>query len=198
ESKYVDRVVVSTEDDEIADICKSYGAEVIKRPRELAEDDVPDLPVFQHVIKTIKEDEENIPEIVLNLRPTCPLRSVQDIDKAISKLINTNCDSVRTIKTVKHHPYWMVKRKGDKIVSFLPDIDREKYYQRQLLPKAYTINGGVDVMRSHNIFENNTLYGKDIRSVLMPAERSVDIDTELDFYIAEQLMIKNEGNKNRR
>ena len=187
-SKYIQRVIVSTDDKEIAKIAEKNGAEIINRPKELAQDKTPDLPVFQHIIKTLKENEKYKPEIIINLRPTCPLRSVEDIDKSVKKILDTNCDSVRTITKAKHHPYWMGKLINDKLKPFIDDIDVQKYYQRQLLPDAYIINGGVDVMKAEIIEKEKSLYGKDIRAVFMPEERSIDIDTNLDIYIAETIL----------
>lgn len=189
-SEYISRIIVSTEDKEIADIAKKYDAEIIMRPTYLAKDDTPDLPVFQHVINSLKEKEGNIPDIVVNLRPTCPLRNKEDIDKAVKKMIETDCDSVRTITEARHHPYWMGKIKDGYLIPFIEGIDVQKYYQRQLLPDAYIINGGVDVMKAKKIVEEDTLYGKNTLSVLMPPERSVDIDTRFDLEFAEFLIKK--------
>jgi len=188
QSKYIDRTVVSTDDNEIAEIAKKYGAEVLIRPKELALDDTPDLPVFQHAIKYLREKENYCSDLVINLRPTCPLRSVADIDNAIEKMLKNNCDSVRTITEVKHHPYWTSKIEGDHILPFLENCDVSKYYRRQLLPDAYITNGAADVLKSDIIMNNNNLYGEDIRGIIIPAERSVDIDTEFDLKLVEVLL----------
>jgi CMP-N-acetylneuraminic acid synthetase len=187
ESSLIDRVFVSTDDEEIAKVALSFDAEILHRPKELAGDDTPDLPVFQHAISYL-EDQGYHPEILVNLRPTCPLRDVKDVNSAIQKMVDSNCDAVRTITTVKHHPYWMGKLKNDRLFPFIDGIDVQKYYQRQLLPDAYIINGGVDVMRAENIIKNKSLYGNDIRAVFMPPERSIDIDTNLDLRIAETIL----------
>ena len=191
-SKYIDRVIVSTDDEKIADVCKKYDVEIMMRPKDLAKDDTPDLPVFQHVIKTLKEKEGKTPDIIINLRPTCPLRTENDIDNAVKKMIETNCDSVRTVSKAKQHPFWIGKINDELWIPYIENIDRNKYFQRQLLPDAYFINGGVDVMKTSNIIENNnlysSLYGKDIRTVSMPFERSVDIDTMFDLKFAEFIL----------
>ena len=193
-SKFIDRVIVSTDSKKIAEIARKYGAEVpFIRPDDIAKDDTPDLPVFIHALKFLEEKEGYKPEYVVNLRPTCPLRSVEDIDNAVSKILNEKCDSVRTIIKVHQHPYWMVEKEEDKLFAFIKNIDRDKYYQRQLLPDLFITNGGVDVMKSSNILEKNSLYGKDIRGVIMPSNRSVDIDTTLDLKLAELLLKKSEG-----
>jgi len=190
QSKYIDKIFVSTEDKEIAKLAEKYGAEVITRPSELARDDTPDLPVFQHAIRTLKENENYLPEIVVNLRPTCPLRSVNDVDNAIKKILEQDCDSVRSVKEVTQHPYWMFEVKKDDLKNFIKDIDFNKYYQRQLLPNLYIVNGAVDVMKTDIIINKNELYGKNIKCIIMPQERSIDIDTELDLKIAEIIKTK--------
>jgi CMP-N-acetylneuraminic acid synthetase len=187
-SKCIDRIIVSTDAEKIADICKKFDVEIQMRPAELARDDTPDLPVFQYVLKTLKEKEGKTPDIVINLRPTCPLRTEDDIDKAVKKLIETDCDSVRTVSKVKHHPFWIGKIEEELWIPYIKNIDRNKYYQRQLLPDAYFINGGVDVMKANNIIENDTLYGKNICAVSIPFERSIDIDTTLDLKFAEVIL----------
>lgn len=192
QSKYINRIIVSTDDNEIAEIVKKYGAEVLIRPKELALDDIPDLPVFQHALKELRKTEEYCPDLVIHLRPTCPLRIVDDIDNAIEKMLKTNCDSVRTIRAIKDHPYWTSKVEGDHLSPFLENYDVKKYYQRQLLPDAYITNGAADVLKSDIIMNNNNLYGKDIRSIITPAERSVDIDTEFDLKLVE-ILLKERG-----
>jgi CMP-N,N'-diacetyllegionaminic acid synthase len=192
-SRYIERIIVSTDDEKIARVAKKYNVEILMRPSDLAQDDTPDFPVFKHVVDTLKEKEGEIPDIIINLRPTCPLRNEEDIDNAVKKMIDTGCDSVRTITEAKHHPYWMGKLKDDHLVPFIDGIDVQKYYQRQLLPHAFIINGGVDVMNVKNIIENNTLYGKDIRAVFMPFERSVDIDTPFDLQFAEFFLQQKNG-----
>jgi len=190
ESKYIDRVVVSTEDDEIAGVAKKFGAEVIKRPDKLAQDDTPSVPVFKHVLSYLEEKERYAPEIVVILQPTSPLREVKDIDNCIEKLVREKCDSVITVKKVVHPPQWMVKLDKNGKVENL--FDRKKITRRQDAKDVYIPNGAVFVTWPKTIMEKDTDRGADTRAIVIPAERSVDIDTELDFYIAEQLMMRNE------
>ena len=185
ESKYIKRVIVSTDDGGIAKIAEKYGAEIITRPSEISGDDTPDLPVFQHAIRELKEKQNYSPEIVVNLRPTCPLRSINDVNDAIKKMLQHDCDSVRSVKKVTQHPYWMFEVIKDDLNNFIKDIDFNRYYQRQLLPNLYIVNGAVDVMKTDIIINKNELYGKRIKCIIMPQERSIDIDTELDLKIAE-------------
>lgn len=192
QSKYINRAVVSTDDNEIAETAKKYGADVLIRPKELALDDTPDLPVFQHALKELRKTEEYCSDLVIHLRPTCPLRIVDDIDNAIEKMLKTNCDSVRTITEVKDHPYWTSKVEGDRLSPFLENCNVSKYYRRQLLPDAYITNGAADVLKPNIIMNKNNLYGEDIRGIIIPAERSVDIDTEFDLKLVE-ILLKERG-----
>jgi len=84
-SEYIQRIIISTDDKKIADVAKKYDVEIIKRPADLAKDDTPDLPVFKHVLSTLKEKEGKNPEIIVNLRPTCPLRNEKDVDPLLKK-----------------------------------------------------------------------------------------------------------------
>ncbi|MCZ7401013.1 MAG: acylneuraminate cytidylyltransferase family protein [Candidatus Methanoperedens sp.] len=188
QSKSLDRVIVSTDDEEIAKIARQYGAEVpFMRPKELAGDTVPDLPVFKHALNNLEKSEGYRADLMVNLRPTAPLRTVDDIYNGVNKLINTNADSVRSVCKVEHHPYWMLKVEGDRAFPLI-EGEEEKYPRRQDLPPIYRLNGAVDVSRRDNIIEKNTLYGKDMRVIIMDQARSIDIDTEIDFTIAEMII----------
>lgn len=185
----LDRVIVSTDDEEIAQIVSDHGAEVpFLRPAELAQDDTPDLPVYQHALSWLAEHEDYHPDIVVWLRPTAPLRTVQDVEAAIKLLIKTGADCVRSVSPAEHHPYWMKRLDGDRLVPFMDGIDENKYYRRQLLPPVYRLNGAVDVTRCRTVMEKGHLYSGDVRGYVMPVERSIDLDSELDFALAELLL----------
>ena len=185
----LDRIIVSTDDDEIRTISLEYGAEApFLRPKELAEDHVPDKSVFVHALKWLEEKEDYRPDVVLNLRPTSPLRLVEDIEKVVKKMIVTGCDSVRTVCRVKHHPYWMKKLEGDCAIPFVEGKDERIYYQRQLLPPVYRINGSVDAVRRDVVLNRDFLYCDDMRAVIMPIKRSYEVDTTMDLKIIEILL----------
>jgi CMP-N,N'-diacetyllegionaminic acid synthase len=185
----LDRAIVSTDAQEIAEIAQQYGAELpFIRPTELAQDDTPDLPVYQHALSWLAEHEDYYSDIVVWLRPTAPLRIVQDVEAAIQLLIETGADCVRSVSLAEHHPYWMKRLDGDCLVPFVDGIDESTYYRRQLLPPAYRLNGAVDVTWCRTVMEKGLLYGGDVRGYVMPTERSIDLDTELDFALAELLL----------
>jgi len=189
-SRLLDRIVVSTEDREIAEIATGYGAEVIERPAELARDDTPTLPVLQHAINHLEQVEGYAVGLVVLLQPTSPLRTVADIDGCIQKLRATGSDSVVSACEVDYSPYWMFTLDGDRLKRLMGG--GEKITRRQDAPKIYKPNGAVYVTNRDVIMEQNRIMSDDTRAFMMPVERSLDIDTEIDFRLAEILM-KQEG-----
>jgi len=185
-SKLIDRVVVSTEDKEIAKVSKKYGAEVIRRPPELAQDDTPSLPVYQHAIRHLEKMEDYRPEIIVILQPTSPLRIAEDIDRAIEKFLETGYDSIVSVCEAEHLPHWMYTLAGNKLKPIIKD--RENVTRRQDAPKVYRLNGAVYITSRDIIMKENRVLGRDTRAHIMPLERSIDIDTALDLKLAELLI----------
>ena len=185
-SKSLDRIIVSTEDKEITELAKAYGAEVIARPVDLAQDDTPSLPVFQHAIQHLEEVEHYHPEVIVILQPTSPLRIAEDIDGVIEKFLQTDCDSVVSVCEVECPPQWMYTLKGDRLQPVIKE--EKKTFRRQDVPEVYRLNGTVYVTHRDVIMKQNTVMGNDTRAYIMPLERSIDIDTETDFKLAEVLM----------
>lgn len=187
-SKLINRTIVSTDSKKYAEIAVKYGAEVpFLRPKNLSKDETPDLPVYQHALQYLNTIEGYKPDYVVWLRPTTPLRSIDDIDNAISLAIESKADCVRSVCLVEHHPFWMKMIEDDRLVPFISGKDEKTFFRRQLLPKVYRINGAVDVFNAFKI-KKETLYSGDIKGYIMPKERSLDIDTELDFLIIELLI----------
>ena len=185
----LDRIIVSTDDKEIAEIAQTFGAEVpFLRSQELAQDDTPDLPVYKHALTWLAEYQNYRPDIVVWLRPTCPLRRVEHVKAAIDKLIDSGADCVRSVSPVKHHPYWMKRLDGDRLVPFLEGMDESTYYQRQLLPPVYCLNGSVEVVWVKNVLDKGLLYAGDVRAHMMDIECGLDLDSELDFMLAELIL----------
>ena len=189
---FLDRVIVSTDDEMIRNVAIGYGAEApFKRPSEFAQDNTSDLPVYQQTLSWLRINQDYCPEIVVWLRPTSPLRSSRDIHDAVILLEKTNADWARTITKVQHPIFWTKKLDGDRLVPFLEDFDDSAYNcRRQDQPIFYLPNGAVDVAWSTTITENELLYDGDVRGVVMPFERSVNIDTEYDFWFAEKMIKK--------
>lgn len=185
----IDRLVVSTDDAEIAEIARQYGAETpFMQPAELALSNVPDFPVGRYALTWLGQNLDYHPDMIAWLRPTAPLRRVQDIQAAVEILLQGG-DCVRSVSPVKDHPYWMKRIQDDRLVPFLENgLDERQYPQRQMLPPVFMLNGVIDVTWSRNVLERGYLFGGDMRPYVIPAEISPDLDTELDFVIAETLM----------
>ncbi len=192
----IDRVIVSTDSLEYAKIAREYGAEVpFLRPAEISGDMALDIDTFLHALSWMQENEGYIPDIVVQLRPTYPIRRLEDIDNMIHLLKERpDIDSVRCIAPAKETPYKMW-REGDngQIYPLLDDIYEAYNMPRQQLPVVYTQNACIDVVRSSVILRQHSMSGKRILGYKM--ENNFDIDTEEDFLKAERyLRRKNDGN----
>lgn len=188
----IERIIVSTEDPEIASIARKYGAEVpFLRPLELAADETPSLCVIQHALAHLKAAEGCEPEIVVLLQPTSPLRGPTDIDQAVSILEKMGADSVVSVCASEHHPAWMRRLEAGRVYPFLEDAP--EYTRRQDLPPVYRLNGAIYATRRRVILEENRILGRDTRALIMSAESSVDIDTELDLQFASSIFQQRPG-----
>lgn len=188
QSKYIDYYYVSTDDKEIATVARRYGAMVIDRPEYLASDNTPSIDALQHALRVC--DEAHGPfDIVADLRCTNPLKTVYDIDGAIEKLIKTGADVVVGVsKLDDHHPSRIKRIFQDRLIDFAWPEDARG--QRQdLKPDAYIRNGSIYIVRASALEEGIHFTGTDeIRPWVMPLERSVNIDTELDFKMLEAIL----------
>lgn len=184
-SRRLNRVIVSTDHDEIARVATEYGAEVpFRRPKELAED-VPSEQVSQHAVDYLINEENYHPDIAVTMQPTTPFCRPEDIDACIDKLIETEADSVMTIKEIRERPEWMYKLEGDRTVSLTGTLFQGEMGVSQNLPKLYIPNGGVYATKVNVLMEQNLIIGRDNRGVIMSLERSIDIDEPIDFKLAE-------------
>jgi len=190
----IDRVIVSTDDREIAEAGRRFGGEVpFMRPSEIAQADTPDRPVMVHLINWLKENEGYEFDFLVNLRCTTPLKKPFQVSEAIKAVIESDCDSLRTVERSqgKHHPYWMYKADEEGIASpFVDGIDVAKYHQRQLLPPAYSVNGLIDVIKVETILSGGPLYGRKMKLLETDPLCSLDIDTPEDLIICNAIMEK--------
>jgi len=187
QAESINRIVVSTDDVETAEIATRFLAEVpFFRPPELAQDDATTLGVLQHVLSMLKSLENYEPDIVVLLQPTSPLRHAEDIDRAVTILRQTSADSVVSLCLVDHNPHWMSRLEADRVLPFLEKAPI--YTRRQDLPPVYRINGAVYVTRPEIIMNQNRLLGEDTRGYIMDSESSIDIDTAFDMKVASLYM----------
>ena len=188
QSKTLNRTIVSTNDETIAHISKQYGAEVpFLRPQHLATDTATSLSVLQHAVRYLEEKEDYLADIIVCLQPTSPLRSAEDIDQAVNLCLSTGSDSVVSLCQAEHHPYWMKKVVAGRIYPLM-EVDDEKYQRRQDLPPVYQLNGAIRVIKRNILLEEERMAGDNTLAYIMPQERSIDIDTPIDFKIAELIL----------
>jgi len=184
-SKCIDRVVVSTEDKEIAEISREYGAEIIERPEEFAKDESSTIDAILHALEVLRAENYN-PDIIVLLQPTSPLRNAEDVGSAIELFLNSDCESVVSVCEVGHPPYWNFKIAE----GYLKPLFRDKYLmlRRQDLEKVYMPNGAMYISTPENLRKYKSFYCLRTIPYIMPPERSIDIDNEVDFMLAELLM----------
>ena len=190
----VNRVIVSTDDDEIAAVAREYGAETpFMRPHELAQDHTSDLPVFEHALKWLEDIESYKPDIVIQLRPTSPIRPKDCVDDSIKILIeNPEADCVRGVVPAGQNPYKMWHFNGyDKAMKPLLTVEgiREPYNApRQILPSVYWQTGHIDAIRTSTITRKHSLTGNMIYPLVIDPHYTVDIDTLSDWAKYEALV----------
>lgn len=184
------RVVISTDDPEIAAIARECGVEVpFMRPPELSRDDTASIPVMQDVVRRLEAEGARYDATFL-LQPTNPLRTADDIDGAIDLLERTGADSVISFAdTGERHPARM-KSVDPETGRVLEPPFAEPYegMPRQKLPKLYLRDGSVYLTRRDVLMEQNSLKGADCRAWIMPEERAWNVDTPFDLFIVEQLL----------
>jgi CMP-N,N'-diacetyllegionaminic acid synthase len=190
--KVINRIIVSTDNAEIASIAIKYGAEVpFMRPPEISTDQTPDQPVMQHCINWLNVNENFQPEYLAYLRPTTPFKTAILIENCFIKISNSKtATSLRTVTKSEgvFHPYWMYKTEKDELKPFIDGINIKEYYRRQMLPECYRLNGVIDILRPEIFMNQNDIYGKNIIYNELNEKQSVDIDNEFDFAFAEFLM----------
>ena len=195
-SPLIGRVIVSTDDDEIAEIALKYGAEVpFKRPKDISGDFATDLETFQHALNWLQENEGYIPDLILQLRPTCPVRFIHEIEEGITKLHNNpEADSVRSVTPSPITPYklWVMEDEAKPLKPFLtiPGMDESFNMPRQKLPTTYWHTGTYDIIRSKVLLEKNSMTGSTIFPLLVNPRLAVDIDDIQDFRRAESIILE--------
>jgi CMP-N-acetylneuraminic acid synthetase len=197
-SRYINKIVVATDSEEIKKVAEDLGAEVpFMRPEEMSQKLSRAYDAYRYFLSKLKKEQNYRPDIFVCLFATSYTKVVEEVDAAVEKLIKTKCDWVFTVTECEHHPYRCFTPVGkDKMENFCKDVKSYDIWgNRQELPPAYRINGNAFVTWTENI-ENNTTYNidmveypdTDVRYVLCPQEHSLDIDTPLDFKIADFLL----------
>ncbi len=183
------RVIVSTDDAEIAEIAKHYGAEVpFMRPGELSGDHVPTLPVLQHAVDFVEKQDSLTLDGVFLLQPTAPLRTVADIAAALEIARKEDCDSVISVVQVfAVHPILM-KRIEDNCLTDYCMVEKEGTRRQDYNPPAYMRNGAIYLTRRNVLMNENSIWGQKICPYVMPPDRSVSIDDDMDLRLLEIML----------
>ena len=188
-SKLITHLIVSTDDESIAKVCRDCGADVpFMRPKELAEDKTPHLPVMVHALDFMEKKLGTTFDYTVIFQPTSPFRTIDDIDGTLQKLIESGAQSAVSLCEVESsgHPMKIKKLEGDRVLPYC--IEEPEGVRRQDLPTAYKRSSAVYAMRRDLIMKEGRLYGDYIVGYIVPADRSIDIDTPLDWLKAEYLL----------
>ena len=192
-SHKIRHTIVTTDSEEIADIAVRYGASVpYLRPQELAQDNSTDIEFFKYHIQYLKKNNLEIPDLLVHLRPTTPLREISYIDKAISLFKK---DKIATALRSAHNthltPYKMFKKEDNYMRPFLTSSLGKEFYNlpRQAFEDAFIPNGYVDIIKTKTFDTSDILHGNNI--YLFETEHTADIDVLEDFYLAENLLSNN-------
>ena len=182
------RLIVSTDDLQIAEVALQWGAEVpFLRPAELAGDQSSSLDVVLHLIQWLEEHDPVVPEYILLLQPTSPFRTTEDIAAAIDLAKTGLVDAVVSVCETDAHPFLCKRvREDGRLTDYMTtDLD---YLRRQDLPPAYQLNGAIYINRCRSLRQERTFLPKDTLPYIMPAERSLDLDTLWDWRLAELIL----------
>ncbi|TCP57851.1 N-acylneuraminate cytidylyltransferase [Tumebacillus sp. BK434] len=182
QSKYIDRVILSSDDPEIIETAQAWGCEVpFIRPAELAADDTPGIDPILHALSQVPGYD-----YVILLQPTSPLRTAEDIDACVEQLLRAAAPCCVTVTEPAKSPYWMYTLQANNAMQ--PLIQQELVTRRQDLPKAFALNGAVYVAEAEWLKRTKSFLTEETVAHIMPSDRSFDIDTELDLFLAEALL----------
>lgn len=187
--KRIQRVMVSTDSSKIAEVAKKHGAEVpFLRPAELATDEAPEWLAWRHALEWIKNESGTLPDAMVSVPPTAPLRSPNDIDSALDEFQKGNADAVITVMEAHRNPWFnMVTQGPDGFVRLAGQMG-QAIHRRQEAPLVYDMATVAYVLNPLFVLHNETLFSGKVRAVQVPKERGIDIDTAFDLELAEFLM----------
>jgi N-acylneuraminate cytidylyltransferase len=186
----VSRIIVSTDSEEIAKVALKYGAEVpFMRPKDLAQDDSPEWLVWRHAIKYVESHEGEDIDAIVVLPVTAPLRSVKDVDTCIDLFEEGGVDSVITVSEANRSPYFNMTVNDDSGYASLVISPENQIIRRQDAPEVFDMTTVAYVVNTNAVKLSNGVFKGKVKSIVIPQERSIDIDTLLDFKIAECLIL---------
>jgi CMP-N,N'-diacetyllegionaminic acid synthase len=185
EARRVGRVVVSTDDAQIADVARGYGAEVpVLRPAALARDDTPGVEPALHIVEWLDANERYRPDAIVLLQPTSPLRTANDIDAAVVLMETRRAAAVVGVTPATMHPAWMKRIDEDGVLADVPGLTQAERLRQHLDP-LYVINGAIYLCARDVLVTRRSFYAERTIAYVMPAERSLDIDSPWDLRVAD-------------
>jgi CMP-N-acetylneuraminic acid synthetase len=185
EAAQVDATVVSTDDDEIAEVALRLGAGLVRRPAELATSEAPTEPALQHAVSVVEQRTGSAVEVVVMLQPTSPLRDARRIDQAVELLLATGCDSVASVTPDRGY-YFLGELDAEGRLAL--GYDPRNRLRTQEIPPRYRENGALYAMTRAQIMERGCRLGSDVRALVLTEEEGVDIDHPVDLLLCESLL----------
>lgn len=186
-SRFLERLIVSTDDQEIAAVARSYGADVpFLRPPELARDDSSEWLAWRHAILTLERDGKK-PDILVSVPPTAPLRTTADIDACVKGLLEGRADAAIMITPASHNPFFNMVTLNQGMVA-LPSRPSHPIHRRQDAPPVFNITTVAYAVWSDYVLSAPSLLSGAVTGIVVPRERALDIDTEMDLVFAEFLL----------
>jgi len=191
ELKEINRVIVSTDSKEIANLAIDAGAEVpFMRPIELAKDNTPEWLVWRHALENIKKKDGNFPDILIVIPVTAPLRTVVDLKNCLIEYQKGNADIIITVTDSHRNPYFNMVKVDEEGVASLVISSEKNIIRRQDTPNIYDMTTVAYVTAPKFVLEKDNLFSGKVRHVHVPIERALDIDTPYDLKVAELLLSK--------
>lgn len=185
-----DKIMISTDDEEIAKISKKYGAEVpFLRPKELATDKAGKLESIKHAVKYYEDKNEKF-DIIVDLDPTSPLRNIKDLDYALEYFLKHKPNNLYSVCEARKNPYFNMVELNDNNRAYISKKVEKDVLSRQTAPKVYEMNASIYIYDKDFLLKTNTIHSNNTSIYIMPQERSIDIDSEIDFQFVEYLIKK--------
>jgi N-acylneuraminate cytidylyltransferase/CMP-N,N'-diacetyllegionaminic acid synthase len=191
ESGLFRHLAVSSDSDEILDVARRWGCEIlVRRPAELASDHAPKLPAIRHCVVSAEADAGGLFDVIVDLDATSPLRTADDIRNTVRLLEESGAGNVITGTPARRSPYFnLVELDGAGIARLCKAPPGKAIVRRQDAPACFDMNASVYAWRREVLFSSDSVFNADTRLYVMPEERSIDIDSELDFQFVEFLML---------
>jgi len=188
QSKALSRIIVSTDDEKIAEVARQWGADVpFMRPNELAQDNSSSISTVLHALNWLTENERVYPEYIMLLQPTSPFRTAEDIRQSIDLAGKHRAAAVVSVCEAERHPYICQRILDDGTLADFMTVEM-KYRRRQDFPPAYAVNGAIYLNQCSSLRQDQKFLPSGSIAYIMPPERSLDVDTMWDWRMAELIM----------